>query len=136
MVNVKEERLNITFNPSSLVPKAVAFVNGIEIFSDPQNVYFKGSDNFPLPFVGRQTPFVLNDEYAFEMLYRLNVGRDTDDGFENEFGRWMADYRYIIGSEYGSVLDVHNLRVQCCAINSSSHDYMIILTLFRKKSIR
>ncbi|XVF81720.1 hypothetical protein PTKIN_Ptkin15bG0178300 [Pterospermum kingtungense] len=65
-----KERLTVTFSPS---PNSVAFVNGIEFVSMPNNLYGGNQEN-SLPFVGSNIPFDLLSTTAFETAYRLNVG--------------------------------------------------------------
>ncbi|KAK4260994.1 hypothetical protein QN277_004050 [Acacia crassicarpa] len=123
LVNVKEKRLDIIFIPDSLVSNALAYVNGIEIFSVPLSIYFPGP-RIPLPFLGHQVPFFINDDYALEMLYWVNVGVVGFSGdATNVFGTWGYDLSYIAGSKHGSVLDIRP-RLDTITYNSSkSNDY-------------
>ncbi|XP_028778178.1 receptor-like protein kinase FERONIA [Neltuma alba] len=121
LVNVKAKRLDIIFIPESLVSNALAFVNGIEIFSVPLSIYFPGPHS-PLPCVGHRVPFFINDDYALEMLYRVNVGNDyySADAI-NVFGTWSYDLSYIAGFKHGSVLDI-KLRTSKMTYNSSKYN--------------
>ncbi|CAJ1931835.1 unnamed protein product [Sphenostylis stenocarpa] len=76
LVDVREDKLNITFTPSPLISNAFAFVNGIETFPVPHTVYFPGS-KVPVPYLGHHKPLFINDEYALEMLYRVSIGRNA-----------------------------------------------------------
>ncbi|XP_028778175.1 receptor-like protein kinase FERONIA [Neltuma alba] len=123
LVNVKEKRLDITFIPESLASNALAFINGIEIFSVPLNIYSTGS-HIPLPFPGHQAPFFINDDYAIEMLYRVNVGNDdySVDAI-NAFGTWGNDLSYIAGFKHGSVLNIKLRPATVTYHSSKSNDY-------------
>ncbi|KAI4357981.1 hypothetical protein L6164_001893 [Bauhinia variegata] len=122
LVNVKENRLTITFTPSPVISSAFSFVNGIEIFSVPHSIYFSGA-NVPLPFLGHQAPFFINDEYALEMLYRVNAGvHGHTPNVKNAFGLWLDDLSYISGSTYGSVLNIED-RPYVVTYNSSLSKY-------------
>ncbi|KAF5952508.1 hypothetical protein HYC85_010452, partial [Camellia sinensis] len=76
-INIKEKKLSITFIPSLMASSALAFVNGIEIFSLPLNLYIpKG--NASIRFIGQKDPFFNLDETAFEILYRVNVQHEWE----------------------------------------------------------
>lgn len=123
LVNVREEKLNITIIPSPLISNAFAFVNGIEIFTVPTNIYFQGS-KVHIPHLGNQEPFFINDKYALEMLYRVNVGPDKHiANVENAFGTWLEDFSYISGSQFGSVLNTNNRPVLVTYNTSGSYDF-------------
>ncbi|XVF81721.1 hypothetical protein PTKIN_Ptkin15bG0178400 [Pterospermum kingtungense] len=93
-----KERLNVTFTPS---PNSVAFVNGIEVVSMPNNLYEGKKEN---SFVGREIPFDLPNTTAFETVYRLNVGGQTLDNAEDTgmFRTWQDDSNYIYGAATGN----------------------------------
>ncbi|XVF81715.1 hypothetical protein PTKIN_Ptkin15bG0177800 [Pterospermum kingtungense] len=95
-----KERLNVTFTPS---PNSVAFVNGIEVVSMPNNLY-EGNKENSLPFVGREIPFDLPNTTAFETVYRLNVGGQALDNAEDTgmFRTWQDDSAYIYGAATGT----------------------------------
>ncbi|TKY69524.1 Receptor protein kinase FERONIA [Spatholobus suberectus] len=59
----------------------------------------------PVPYLGHQQPLFINDEYALEMLYRVSIGNENAI-VENAFGTWLDDFRYISGSQSGSVLSI------------------------------
>ncbi|KAK9266767.1 hypothetical protein L1049_012655 [Liquidambar formosana] len=108
-VYVKEGRLNITFNPSPTTSNAFAFVNGIEIFSMPLNLYIPHG-NGSLPFIGQHDPFIIHDdETALEMLYQVNVGVLLERVITSIFGAWIDDLSYISGSQHGISVDSRNL---------------------------
>ena len=77
-VNVDDgERLNLTFTPSAAHPNSYAFINGIEILSMPTNLYYTGSTNLGIQFLGTSLPYSIGNKTALEMKYRLNVGGTT-----------------------------------------------------------
>ncbi|KAI9111753.1 hypothetical protein K1719_017443 [Acacia pycnantha] len=120
LVNVKEKRLDIIFIPDSLVSNALAYVNGIEIFSVPLSIYFPGP-RIPLPFLGHQVPFFINDDYALEMLYRVNVG--VGHISDAVFGTWGYDLSYIAAFRHGSILDIAGRSATITYNSSKSNDY-------------
>jgi len=120
-VNVREEKLIITFTPSPIISKAFAFINGIEIFPVPKSIYFPSS-KVPLPYLGHQQILLTNDEYALEAFYRVSIGSKLTDP-ENAFGIWLYDFRYISGSHYGSILNIKSLTVSLNYTTLSSKDY-------------
>ncbi|KAK7275019.1 hypothetical protein RIF29_16125 [Crotalaria pallida] len=123
LVNIREEKLNITIIPSPLISNAFAFVNGIEIFAVPSSMYFGGS-KVHIPYLGNQEHFIINDKYALETLYRVNVGTDrTTDNVENAFGTWLEDFRYISSSQIGSVLNNNNRGTVVNYNTSGSYDF-------------
>lgn len=122
-VNITEDRLNITFTPSPLISNAFAFVNGIEIFSVPPNIYFQGS-KVPTPYLGhKELPLFINDKYALEMLYQVNIGDQHDGDAENAFGTWVDDVSYISDLQYGSVLNIRSRLVSLNYSTFTSSDY-------------
>ncbi|KAL0311709.1 UNVERIFIED_CONTAM: Receptor-like protein kinase FERONIA [Sesamum calycinum] len=102
VLNVQEiQRLDVTFSPS---PNSFAFVNGIEIVSLPDKLYFRGND-VPIKFVDQL--FYLKDDTALENLYRLNVGggdvaiQDDSGPTRGMFRAWSQDDDLIFGADYG-----------------------------------
>ncbi|XP_073044918.1 receptor-like protein kinase FERONIA [Primulina eburnea] len=91
------QRLNLTFIPN---PESFAFVNGIEIVSVPEKLYFRGNDE---PLKTSTRVFYLRSDTALENLYRLNVG-GSDIEVQNDTGMfraWNQDDNYIFGVDYG-----------------------------------
>lgn len=104
-VNINEKKLNITFTPSPQIHKAFAFINGIEIFSVPNNLFSHASNyKVHVPYLGQKESLIINAEYAFEKLYMVNMGNHDPDS-KNAFGSWLDDINYISGSQDGTVLD-------------------------------
>ncbi|XP_062006121.1 receptor-like protein kinase FERONIA [Rosa rugosa] len=66
--NVEREQqiLNITFTPSK---KAYAFINGIEIWSMPTNLYYSTANS-----LSSRNSYPVKNSTALQMLYRINVG--------------------------------------------------------------
>ena len=97
-----ERELNLTFFPFSTTFHA--FINGIEIVSMPDDLYYKpeGKTEEGIPNLSGN-PFYINDDMALEMVYRLNVGGhfigQTDDtGLVRE---WSTDDNYFKGASQG-----------------------------------
>ncbi|MBA0703912.1 hypothetical protein Golax_016204 [Gossypium laxum] len=92
----KTDKLNVTFWPSS---NSLAFVNGIEFVSMPNNMYVKHQDN-SVSFVNSKIPFDIPDATAFETVYCLNVGRATVANINDTgmFRTWLDDSPYIFES--------------------------------------
>ncbi|XP_027361903.1 receptor-like protein kinase FERONIA [Abrus precatorius] len=122
LVNVKEEKLNITFTPSPLISNAFAFLNGIEIFSVPNNIYYQGS-KFPVPFLRHREPLFINDEYALEILYQVYIFNEFGSNVENYFGTWLNDFNYIYGLQYGKVLNIKSRTIKINSTTLTSKDY-------------
>ncbi|KAL6324483.1 hypothetical protein AAG906_013295 [Vitis piasezkii] len=70
--NEEGEKLNITFTPTAGAD-AYAFINGIEIVSMPDNLYYTAQDG-GFKFIGQQNSFFVETDHALENVYRLNVG--------------------------------------------------------------
>ncbi|XP_028755925.1 receptor-like protein kinase FERONIA [Neltuma alba] len=74
-VNVGDgERLNLTFTPTSTHPGSYAFVNGIEIVSMPEDLYYTKPDDLGFKLIGSVAGFSISDSVALQTEYRLNVG--------------------------------------------------------------
>jgi hypothetical protein len=126
-VNIKEKKLNITFTPSPQIPKAFAFINGIETFSVPNNLFshHASNSNVSVPYLGQKERFFINNEYAFEKLYMVHMGNGVNPDVKNEFGSWQDDKNYISGSQYGTVLVLRDARVNMndSFLNSNDFNY-------------
>ncbi|RVW82769.1 Receptor-like protein kinase FERONIA [Vitis vinifera] len=94
--NEEGEKLNITFTPTAGAD-AYAFINGIEIVSMPDNLYYTAQDG-GFKFIGQQNSFFVETDHALENVYRLNVGGRSlspmhDTGM---FRTWDADDEYCV----------------------------------------
>ncbi|XP_057769860.1 receptor-like protein kinase FERONIA [Salvia miltiorrhiza] len=95
------QRLDLTFTPN---PMSSAFINGIEIVSIPDKLYFKGND-VVIKFVDEV--YYLNSDTALENLYRLNVGgarvaiEDDSGPTRGMFRGWNPDDDYIFFADVG-----------------------------------
>ncbi|OIW08265.1 hypothetical protein TanjilG_21731 [Lupinus angustifolius] len=87
-VNVTSDTLSVTFIPSN---GSVAFVNGIEVVSMPDELFVDQALalNPPAPFSGLS-------ELAFETVYRLNMGGPLITAQNDTLGRtWVNDLKYL-----------------------------------------
>ncbi|XP_041007601.1 receptor-like protein kinase FERONIA [Juglans microcarpa x Juglans regia] len=103
-INVIEEddqKLNLTFIPSPTPSTAsssrfYAFINGIEIVSMPNDLYYSSDDSVGIPYVDQISRFYIDETMALEMVVRLNVGgisiSPTND--TGMFGEWTQDTNY------------------------------------------
>ncbi|CAL9085756.1 unnamed protein product [Musa acuminata var. zebrina] len=99
-VNVSTGGLDLTFTPSTTHPNAFAFINGIEIVSIP-DIFSSASPM--LVMGGSSLPYTIDQDWALETVYRLNVGGQSlsptqDSGL---FRSWNDDSPYIYGSSFG-----------------------------------
>nr|POF21821.1 putative receptor-like protein kinase [Quercus suber] len=102
------QKLNLTFIPfSTTLINFYAFINGIEIVSIPENLYYspKGAPINPL-YVGQSPTFYISNNMALEMAYRLNVGGNLISPTEDTglFRKWSLDIKYFKNSG----LTIHN----------------------------
>ncbi|GJW77878.1 receptor-like protein kinase FERONIA [Tanacetum coccineum] len=98
LIYVKDTQiLQVTFKPS---PNSYAFINGIEVVSMPQNLYFNATNPKP---VGMITGPVINDNIALENFYRLNIGGGEIKGNNDTgmFRSWDKDDNYIYAAAIG-----------------------------------
>ncbi|EXB74408.1 Receptor-like protein kinase FERONIA [Morus notabilis] len=98
-VNVEGDTLALTFKPSSSIPNAYAFVNGIELVSMPDMYSADGTTMI----VSQSVPFIIDNGTALENVYRLNVGGNDispskDTGL---FRSWYDDTVYLYGAAFG-----------------------------------
>ena len=105
-INVQEyQKLNLTFIPlSTSSGNFYAFINGIEIISMPEDLYYSPEGQSPsekVPvYVGQSPQFYINYSMALEMVFRLNVGGSLisptkDTGL---FREWSLDINYFKGA--------------------------------------
>ncbi|XP_051119341.1 receptor-like protein kinase FERONIA [Andrographis paniculata] len=103
IINVQgNQKIELTFTPS---PGSSAFVNGIEIVSLPDDLYFRQR---PIRLVAiNNQPYELSNDTALETLYRLNVGGqdvpigDDSGPVKGMFRRWVPDNDYLYGGNFG-----------------------------------
>lgn len=98
-VNVEGDTLALTFKPSTSVPNAYAFVNGIEVVSMPDLFSTDGTTML----VGQSTSFIIDNSTALENLYRLNVGGNdiSPSGDTGLYRSWYDDTAYLYGAAFG-----------------------------------
>ncbi|KAK1421971.1 hypothetical protein QVD17_24776 [Tagetes erecta] len=100
LIYVKDTQiLNVTFTPSH---KSFAFINGIEIVSMPENLYFNKA-KIPKP-VGMVNGPVIDNNIALENMYRLNMGGPQIYGnidTEIMYRSWYQDNDYLYGNATG-----------------------------------
>ncbi|KAK3409353.1 hypothetical protein EUGRSUZ_J01482 [Eucalyptus grandis] len=114
-LNVGEDQiLIITFTPTPGNSDAYAFVNGIEVVSMPESLYYNtvvdSTEGIKLP--GQLVPYTLDTTKVLEAVKRLNVGGQFvgpahDTGM---YRTWEADDEYVTSSDIG-VLPV-NISIQ------------------------
>ncbi|KAF7822387.1 receptor-like protein kinase FERONIA [Senna tora] len=71
---VDGERLNLTFTANTTNPDLYAFVNGIEIVSMPDDLYYSEPSGLGFKLVGTSIQYNLENKYALETLFRFGVG--------------------------------------------------------------
>ncbi|KAK7295476.1 hypothetical protein RJT34_18385 [Clitoria ternatea] len=106
-INIEsDERLNVTFLPSTDHLDAYAFINGIEVVSMPPFLYYtdpndRESDPTKFQIVGGGSGYQIQSDRALENLYRVNVGGNElppshDTGM---FRSWENDHGYLQSGE-------------------------------------
>ncbi|KAH6830320.1 hypothetical protein C2S53_007486 [Perilla frutescens var. hirtella] len=113
VINVqKYSRLDLQFSPN---PYSFAFVNGIEIVSIPDELYFRGND-VPIKYMNQL--YYLTNDTALETLYRLNVGgsrveiEDDSGPDRGMFRAWSPDDDYMYGGDFGWTLHLENVEIK------------------------
>ncbi|KAJ0694539.1 putative protein kinase RLK-Pelle-CrRLK1L-1 family [Helianthus annuus] len=98
LIYVKDTQiLNVTFTPS---PNSYAFINGIEIVSMPENLYF----NAKTPkLVNQYSGPIIDNDTTLENIYRLNMGGGEISGNDDTgmYRSWDQDNNYIYGAAIG-----------------------------------
>ncbi|OMO50601.1 hypothetical protein COLO4_37989 [Corchorus olitorius] len=102
---VDDQKLKLLFTPT---PDSYAFINGIEIVSMPNNLYYSAEDDTGFHFINQVNPYRILKNQALESLYRVNVGGSSispgqDTGM---FRSWSTDYEFLTNGE-PSVLPVN-----------------------------
>ncbi|KAM0039810.1 putative protein kinase RLK-Pelle-CrRLK1L-1 family [Helianthus debilis subsp. tardiflorus] len=87
----------VMFSPS---PNSYAFINGIEIVSVPENLYFNGKTP---KYVNQYSGPIIDNSTALENIYRLNMGggQVSDDFDTGMYRSWYPDNNYIFGAASG-----------------------------------
>ena len=99
IISFKEDQmLNIVFNPSDRIGDAHAFINGIEIVSIPDYLYYTSPQDGGFQLIGQQNSFSVETDYALEMVYRLNVGGQYVSAKDDTgmFRTWDMDDDYCV----------------------------------------
>ncbi|XP_041002583.1 LOW QUALITY PROTEIN: putative receptor-like protein kinase At5g39000 [Juglans microcarpa x Juglans regia] len=115
IVHVQQnQNLDVTFKPS---PSSYAFINGIEVVSMPSKLYnISNQETSPVTFVneGDNSPFYINNLFAFETLYRLNVGGKDISNVDDTgmFRSWSQDEDYIFGKAFGTMPHRSNVTIK------------------------
>ncbi|BFG26516.1 hypothetical protein CerSpe_127900 [Prunus speciosa] len=114
----KEESLNITFTPSTTIPDAYAFINGIEIVSMPTDLYYGLSKSGrPIEIIGTGSYFSLENSTALEMVYRINVGGNSissnqDTGMYRNWDGFPEERNYLDNVSLTRSVLTQNLSIQ------------------------
>ncbi|KAK9013174.1 hypothetical protein V6N11_041193 [Hibiscus sabdariffa] len=96
-IHVDDGKLNIRFSPNPNMPDSYAFVNGIQIMSMPDNLYYTSDDDTGFSFVNEVNPYRILKNQALQTLYRVNVGGSSispgdDTGM---YRSWFGDGEYL-----------------------------------------
>ncbi|KAK7374639.1 hypothetical protein VNO80_08076 [Phaseolus coccineus] len=98
-INLQDaEKLNITFIPNTT--DSYAFINGIEIVSMPPYLYYTDPDDDSTEqpqYVGTTTPYVIENKFALQTMYRLKAGDHTisSSGDTGMLRTWDTDSKYL-----------------------------------------
>ncbi|KAL3719292.1 hypothetical protein ACJRO7_004276 [Eucalyptus globulus] len=101
----EDQILSITFTPTPGNSDAYAFVNGIEVVSMPDSLYYNTAVDSTegIKLAGQQAPYTLDTTKALEAVRRLNVGGKfvgpVDD--TGMYRTWEADDEYVTSSDIG-----------------------------------
>ncbi|XP_047321029.1 receptor-like protein kinase FERONIA [Impatiens glandulifera] len=104
----KNKPLRLTFSPSrtcSCDDELYAFVNGIEVVSMPDTLYYTPQGNSGASVVGHNRRFLIGNSFALETVHRLNIGGISllsaqDTGM---FREWSSDSNYLVESGSSSL---------------------------------
>ncbi|KAI6670383.1 hypothetical protein NL676_005268 [Syzygium grande] len=100
-----DQILNITFAPTPGNSDAYAFVNGIEVVSMPERLYYNTTIDSKerIKFAGHTMPYSFGTIDALEMVKRLNVGGNSIDSADDTgmYRTWDADDFYVTSSRIG-----------------------------------
>ncbi|KAL3719299.1 hypothetical protein ACJRO7_004283 [Eucalyptus globulus] len=100
-----DQILDVTFAPTPGNPDAYAFVNGIEVVSMPEHLYYNTvvDSTEGIYLAGHMTPHNFSTTDALEAVKRLNIGGQfvgpADD--TGMYRTWEADEAYVTSSYIG-----------------------------------
>ncbi|CAH1421170.1 unnamed protein product [Lactuca virosa] len=85
------QTINITFTPS---PESYAFINGIEIVSQPEYLYYKSKN---IKYIGLSSGPMITENTCLENIYRLNVGGEKISPIHDTgmYRSWDQDDPYL-----------------------------------------
>ncbi|OMO90033.1 hypothetical protein CCACVL1_07542 [Corchorus capsularis] len=108
-VNVEEgQRLNLTFIPSTGISDSYAFINGIEIVSIPDSLYYQPADAQGVRFLGQGNVYNIGNDTALELIYRINVGgRQISPAEDTGMFRFWSDDNIFLTEGAPSELPVN-----------------------------
>ncbi|XP_022759140.1 receptor-like protein kinase FERONIA [Durio zibethinus] len=107
-INIDDQKLNILFSPDPSMPDSYAFINGIEIVSMPNNLYYSADDDTGFNFVNQVNPYRILEKQALETVYRVNVGGSSISPAQDTgmYRNWSEDDEYLTNGK-PSVLPVN-----------------------------
>ncbi|XP_010031920.2 receptor-like protein kinase FERONIA [Eucalyptus grandis] len=102
-----DQILNVTFAPTPGNSDAYAFVNGIEVISMPESLYYNTviDSNEGIKLAGQVTPYTFSTADALEAVKRLNMGGQFigSAGDTGMYRTWDADDVYVTSSNIGAL---------------------------------
>ncbi|KAL2335400.1 hypothetical protein Fmac_016613 [Flemingia macrophylla] len=90
-------KLNLSFTPSQ--PNSYAFINGVEVLSMPNNLYYTSENDVGFTLVEHHTLFSVESSSALETEYRIKVGgQEISPGNDTGlFRHWAGhDQDYLV----------------------------------------
>ncbi|XP_048139825.1 receptor-like protein kinase FERONIA [Rhodamnia argentea] len=100
-----DQILNITFTPTPGDSDNYAFVNGIEVVSMPESLYYNTVIDLKdgIELAGQETPYTFGATDALEAVKRLNVGGQSHGPADDTgmYRTWDADDVYVTSSYIG-----------------------------------
>ncbi|XP_047323120.1 receptor-like protein kinase FERONIA [Impatiens glandulifera] len=108
-LHVEENKpLRLTFSPSrtcSCDDELYAFVNGVEVVSMPNTLYYTPQGDSGASVVGQNHLFLIGNSIALETAHRLNIGGIPllSTQHTGMFREWSSDSNYLVESGSSSV---------------------------------
>ncbi|KAK3409352.1 hypothetical protein EUGRSUZ_J01480 [Eucalyptus grandis] len=103
----EDQILNITFTPTPGNSDAYAFVNGIEVVSMPESLYYNTvvDSTEGIKLAGQLGLYTLDTTSVLEAVKRLNVGGQFVDPVHDTgmYRTWEADDEYVTSSYIGGL---------------------------------